>query len=109
MVARYFLFVIDFDTNPENVTQYLRNWPEIENWWHHVAGTYIISTKLDMEAIASTIHKLIGKSSFILTPIEIGTLAGFLSKDAWDWIRRRVAEEEANAAETTSPELVTTP
>jgi hypothetical protein len=72
--------------------------PDIENWWHHIPHVFMISTRLDADAISDLIRPFTGRARFLVIEVQPGESEGALPEPAWRWIQSRSRQDELTGA-----------
>lgn len=58
------------------------------NWWHHLESTWIIQTNESVDIWNGRLTKVIDQNDrLLIVDITRQSRQGWLTKDAWDWIR----------------------
>ena len=62
----------------------------IKAWWHYLESTYIIKVEFGVTAhnIAEYIQKIAPKKKFFASEINFNNYNGWLTQEAWDWIKK---------------------
>jgi hypothetical protein len=59
------------------------------SWWHYIESTWLIATDEPPELWFSKIKNAIGKDdNLFIVEIKGSQRQGWLSQDAWDWIKK---------------------
>jgi hypothetical protein len=58
-------------------------------WWHHLGSTWLVDTNLDAGGIWGRLLPHIDGDDRVLVIGVTGDYSGWLSKDAWEWIKTR--------------------
>lgn len=56
-------------------------------WWHYLDSTWLINTSLNADGIWKRLEGHVDKNDNVLVIGVTKDYAGWLSKDAWEWIR----------------------
>ncbi len=63
------------------------------NWWHYMKPTWLIYTEKSPDEIVEALKPHIqGRGRLLVVELK-RPYQGYLPKDAWDWIRKRVDAE----------------
>jgi len=81
-----------FDPAPLAFVQAMQT-PPITNWWHQLRDTWLIVTPESIEVLYARLLPLILTTDrlLIVSLTERTKFQGWLSQDAWDWIRAAMA------------------
>jgi hypothetical protein len=85
-------YVVTYDLNKPG-QNYVRLFDELKKspaWWHRLDSTWIISTSETAEQVWNRLKDKIDQSDNLLVIKVCADYAGWLPKDAWDWIRQHV-------------------
>lgn len=61
-------------------------------WWHHLESTWLVDGYLTADQISTKVRTHIDKNDTLLVIGVTGDYAGWLPKDAWEWINSRVRQ-----------------
>jgi hypothetical protein len=86
-------YLITFDPFYANLTAVhtaIVNAVGVEEWWHYLSGTYIVTTNITLQQLKRNLEDngLTGGNVLIIEVRK--SSAGLLPKQAWDWINTRV-------------------
>lgn len=59
-------------------------------WWHYLESTWLVDGHLTVEQISARIRSHIDQNDRLLVIGVTGDYAGWLPKDAWEWINARI-------------------
>lgn len=60
-------------------------------WWHYLDSTWLVRTSLTVNQASDRVKKRIDDSdSLLILNVSGDSYAGWLEKDAWDWIRQNL-------------------
>jgi len=102
MALRSFIVTVDPFSDPVSVMQFVEYKSAVLGWWHHIPGTFIVITELDIKTLTRRLFKIIGENSFFVPEIDLKQADGYLPQAAWDWFKRREREGVASAADAHS-------
>ena len=61
-------------------------------WWHYLDSTWLVKSNLRAPQIWDRLQKHVDNNDVVLV-IEVTTnYSGWLSKQAWEWIRKHIGE-----------------
>ncbi len=60
-------------------------------WWHYLGSTWLVETNLNAEGIWKRLAPTVDTNDRVLIIGVTKDSAGWLSKEAWDWINGRMA------------------
>ena len=70
--------------------------PAILNWWHYIKSCYIVKTDLNADKLSDLVRSYFEKhglkKAHIVLAVDLDQRQGWLTDDAWKWIRERAAE-----------------
>jgi len=70
------------------INECLNSLPEIETWRYDMPNSYYIISEYTASEIANAIRKKIPNGRFLVSEIETNR-QGWLSKDTWDFIKKK--------------------
>lgn len=63
---------------------------EFPDWWHYLDSTWLVSTNESAYAIFDKLHQHLDENDSLLI-VQVGKdYSGWLSEEAWEWIKRNV-------------------
>ena len=68
---------------------FIVNSPQVNDWWHHFANVYVITTSLDAKIIADSIITNFPGLRFFVLNINFNEYNGVLHTNAWNWIKQK--------------------
>lgn len=87
-----YLFVFDRDVTSDYVALHnaIKSNSHISNWWHYLNSVYILISSYDADTLTNDIRPHLSSGRYMVIKITKSNYQGYLSKDAWDWIRDNV-------------------
>lgn len=85
------LYIITFDPHRVDTSLFhsaVTESPGLTHWWHYLASTYLIESTATLQQVQDHMMNKMPGTSFLLLKITDKTAAGWLPKDAWDWIKQ---------------------
>lgn len=88
-------YLITFDplvVKVETVHSIILNHPSIEEWWHYLSGTYIVTVASNTNIVTfkkAFADKWPTKDSYLIAEVSEPTV-GMLPQGAWDWLNKRL-------------------
>lgn len=58
-------------------------------WWHFLGSTWLVDTAFDAAAIFARLRPHIDANDYVLVICVSRDKAGWLPKEAWEWINQR--------------------
>ena len=62
------------------------------SWWHYLDSTWLISTQESADQLCDRLLRHLDQNDRLLVIKVVRSYQGFLSEDAWKWIREHVTE-----------------
>jgi hypothetical protein len=88
-MSRIYLVSYQFRNDPEDYPAFFEVLQSFDGWWHYIDGTWLVATDLDAKSIRDRLLPHLDNDVNLLVA-EVGNdMAGWLPKDAWDWIREK--------------------
>lgn len=72
----------------KDIHDYITTLKGINDWWHYLPNTYIVSTSLTSKDISSAIIQKFQGLLFVVAQINLNDINGLLPKDAWNWVAK---------------------
>jgi len=64
----------------------------VTNWWHYIKTCYILISDRSANDLSTIIaNNLISNKKFLVAEINLNNRQGWLSQEAWDWIKDEMA------------------
>jgi len=60
------------------------------SWWHYLSSTWLLSTMRTPQQVADQLRPYMGNGDFLLIGEFGHSYAGWLPREAWDWINAQV-------------------
>jgi hypothetical protein len=82
------LIVTDFAAGrikPQQLEAFLRNSRFISDVMSPIPLVYLVRTSLDLRALSTLLHPMMDESRFLVTPLDLRTVDGWLPKGTWEW------------------------
>ncbi len=94
-MKRTFLLAFETSTPRRDILEdYLRRLP----WWHFFSGFHLVQTELSAEELSNEVRKFLHESNPIfVVEVNVEHFSGCLRSEAWEWLRKRAAEQVAEA------------
>lgn len=86
-------FLITYDLNKpgQNYDKLYEKIKSLGAWWHHLDSTWIVETSLTIGEVQDRLLSVLDDSdSLLVMNINGDTYAGWLTQDAWDWLKEHV-------------------
>lgn len=87
------IYAVNYDLKARS-----RNYAELHeaikgcgDWWHYLGSTWLIDAPLSAAAVWERLSPHIDRSDSVLVIAVKPGFQGWLPKDAWTWIERRIA------------------
>ncbi len=62
--------------------------PYINDWWHYLSSTYIISSTYTLGTITNYLGNKLSNPIFLLIEVDLNNANGYLGQPAWNWINQ---------------------
>ncbi len=87
-----YLFVYDRDSVSDFVALHngIKNDTNIGTWWHYLNSAYILMSNSSADQLSDSIRTYFPSGTYLVIKITRSNYQGYLSKEAWDWIRENV-------------------
>lgn len=86
------IYLMVFDRNAyfnyQLLHEFIKNNYNIKDWWHYMQSSYILVSPLSANDLADSIMTGFRNHRFLLVQITPGNYQGWLTEDAWQWIRK---------------------
>jgi len=90
------LYLVSYDLNKPG-QEYKELYKELKNsnnWWHYLDSTWLIVTEESINELNDRIKNKIDKNdSLLIFDITNMDYSGWLSEEAWQWIRNNIDGE----------------
>jgi len=85
------LYILSFDLSTADINglhQLIKTSQYINDWWHYLGSTYILSSNYTLDTIQNQIKVKYPGFHFLLMEVDPKAANGWLPKDAWKWINK---------------------
>ena len=88
------VFCVSYDLNKpgQNYNELIKELKDSQVWWHYLDSTWLIKTDESADNLSSRLKKHLDKNDNLLIIRVTKDYAGWLPKDAWDWIQKNVTQ-----------------
>jgi hypothetical protein len=86
------IYALMFDRDGIDVGElhkFIKNSPEISNWWHHISSCYLIKSRLSPSRLADEMPADMQEKGCLIVEVNLNRSNGWLGERAWTWIRNQ--------------------
>ena len=85
------LITYDLNVPGQNYDKLYEKIKGLGSWWHHLVSTWVVDSTLTVGAVNDRLRSVLDDSdSVFVLNITGDTYAGWLTQDAWGWIKNHV-------------------
>ena len=88
------VFSVSYDLNKtgQNYSELYEELKKSTSWWHYLDSTWLIYTHESASQLSERLLKHLDKNDRLLVIRVTNDYAGWLTQEAWNWIRQYVTE-----------------
>lgn len=85
-----YLITYDLKKPGQNYNELYEAIKSLGSWWHYLESTWLVDTSLIAPRISEKLNPKIDKNDRLLVIKVTSDYSGWLTNDAWDWIKQHI-------------------
>ena len=88
------VYCVSYDLNKagQNYSALYNELKASSSWWHYLDSTWLIATQESAEQLCNRLLRHLDKNDRLLVIKVVRSYQGFLTEEAWTWIRTHVTD-----------------